>query len=61
MLVTMQNSELIDKLVLVANGDLRLVEEAIRACAAGRDGADLKMVVDYIVKHRESEKVPAVA
>ena len=61
MLVTMQNSDLIDKLVLIASGDLRLVEEAIRACAEGRDGADLKMVVDYIVKQRQQEKIPAVA
>jgi hypothetical protein len=52
MLVTMQNSELVRKLVKLAKGDLDLVQEAINASA--RNGAaDLEAVVDYIVKHRE--------
>jgi hypothetical protein len=60
MLVTMKNSELIDKLVTIADGDLDLVQEAISACAQGTDGAaDLKSVVDYIVQHRT--KTPAAA
>ena len=55
MLLTMKNSELIDKLVTIADGKIELVHEAIRACAEGPDGAaDLKKVVDYIVDHRES-------
>ena len=60
MLVTMKNSELIDQLLLIANGDARLVEEAIGACAKGPNGeADLKEVVDFIVAHRVSQ--PAAA
>ena len=52
MLVTMKNSELIDKLVVIAGGDIRLVEEAIQACAErSDDGAELKDVVEYIVQH----------
>jgi hypothetical protein len=57
MLVTMKNSELIDKLVMLASGDLELVQQAIRACAEGSDGADLKKVVEYIVAHRAKEPV----
>jgi hypothetical protein len=59
MLVTMKNSELIDKLVLIANGDIDLVNAAIRYCAKGDEEADLKEVVDYIVSHRVPE--PAAA
>ena len=50
MRVTMKNSELIDHLVLIADGDLDLVKEAIAATVEGSEGAaDLKKVVDYIV------------
>ena len=59
MLVTMKNSELVDKLVVIADGNIDLVQEAIRATAKGSEGADLKDVVEYIVAHRA--KVPAVA
>jgi hypothetical protein len=59
MLVTMKNSDLIDKLVTIADGNLDLVQEAIRACAKGADGADLKEVVDYIVQNRPA--APAAA
>jgi hypothetical protein len=52
MLVTMQNSELIDKLVLIADGDIELVQDAIRAAAEPTTGADLKKVVQYITAHR---------
>jgi hypothetical protein len=56
MLITMKNSELIDKLVLIANGDLELVQTAIRESAeAGNDGADLKKVVEYIVAYRKPQ------
>jgi hypothetical protein len=51
MLVTMQNSELIDKLVTIADGDIELVQGAIRA-TAGPQGADLKKVVQYIIARR---------
>jgi hypothetical protein len=56
MLVTMQNSELIDQLVVIANGNIDLVHEAIREAAEGSEGADLEKVVDYIVRHRERVK-----
>lgn len=59
MLVTMKSSELIDKLVTIADGSLDLVQEAINASAKGADGADLKDVVDYIQKHRQHEPVEA--
>jgi hypothetical protein len=60
MLVTMKNSELIDQLVLIANGDAELVNEAIGACATGpNDEADLKQVVDYILAHRTRESAAA--
>jgi hypothetical protein len=60
MLITMKNSELIDKLVVIAAGNFDLVQEAIRACATGPDGAaDLTKVVEYIVEHRAME--PAAA
>lgn len=51
MLVTMQNAELIGKLVALAGGDVDLVQRAIRT-KAGRRGADLEQVVQYIVAHR---------
>jgi hypothetical protein len=59
MLVTMKNSELVDKLVVIADGNIDLVQEAIRASAKGAEGAELKDVVEYIVSHRA--KAPAVA
>ena len=59
MLVTMKNSELIDQLVDIADGDFELVQRAIRESAKDENGAaDLKDVVDYIVQHREQ---PAAA
>jgi hypothetical protein len=62
MLVTMQNSELIDKLVAIANGSLDLVQEAIQASAKEPNGAaDLKDVVDYIVQHRPPTRQFAAA
>ena len=66
MLVTMQNSELINKLVTIADGDIELVQEAIRA-TAGPNGADLQKVVQHIIAHRHEragrpvERVPQVA
>ena len=53
-IVTMENSELIDKLVFIAGGDIELVQDAIQATAAAcRSGkADLEKVVDYIVSRR---------
>lgn len=54
MLVSMKNSELIDQLVVLAEGDFGLVEEAIKRSAEGADGvADLEKVVDYIVRYRQ--------
>jgi hypothetical protein len=63
MLVTMKNSELIDKLVVIADGNIDLVQEAIRICAERDDkgAADLKKVVDYLVHHRQPAREPAAA
>lgn len=61
MLVTMKSAELIDKLVVIADGNIDLVQEAINASAEGDDGADLKKVVEYIVSHRERQPEPAAA
>jgi len=54
MLVTMKNSEMIDKLVVIADGNIDLVQEAIRASAENAGGADLSKVIDYIVANREA-------
>ena len=52
----MKTSELFDQLLMIA----RLVEEAIRVCAKGRnEEADLKEVVDFILAERVAE--PAAA
>jgi hypothetical protein len=60
MLVTMKTSELFDQLLVIANGDARLVEEAIRVCAKGpNEETDLKEVVDFIFANRVAE--PAAA
>ncbi|MGN6572732.1 MAG: hypothetical protein ACTHLO_15090 [Pseudolabrys sp.] len=54
MLVSMKTSDLIDKLVVIADGDFELVQEAVAACAQGADGAALKDVVAYIETHRRA-------
>lgn len=59
MLITVQNSELIDKLVMIAKGDVELVHEAIRACAGPTGAADLKRVVDYITARAPKERAVA--
>jgi hypothetical protein len=52
---TMKTSDVIDRLAGLANGDMALVDEAIRVCAGQAGGkADLKLVVDYIVTRREA-------
>ena len=60
MLVTMQNSDLVSKLVTLADGDIDLVQLAIRTIADDGKGADLEKVVDFIVQHRKT-LVKAVA
>lgn len=53
MLVSMQNTALIDKLVVIAEGDIDLVQRAIRESAvAPNEPADLEKVVQFIVKAR---------
>jgi hypothetical protein len=54
MLVTMQNSELIRKLLELAGGDIDLVQKAIRIKAGPTGGADLQQVVQYIAEHRRT-------
>jgi hypothetical protein len=60
MLVTMQNSELVRKLVALADGDIDLVQRAVRSASKDGDGADLEAVVNFIVQERKAH-VQAVA
>jgi hypothetical protein len=55
LVVTMQNADLVAKLMLLADEDIELVKAAIRASAAPADGARLTDVVKYIVLHRRRE------
>jgi hypothetical protein len=57
MLVTMQNSELISKLVTIADGNIELVQKAIRAAAGPASAADLEKVVQYILAKRTERKI----
>ena len=62
MLVTMQNSELISKLVALADGDIDLVQQAIRTASADGKPAELEKVVNFIVEQRKTRTgVKAVA
>jgi len=61
MLVTMKNAELIDKLVVIADGNFDLVQQALLACADGADGADLTKVVEYIEAHRPTVPTQSAA
>lgn len=54
MLVTMQNSELVGKLVALANGDIDLVQQAIRTISEDGKAAELEKVVDFIVQQRKA-------
>lgn len=54
MLVIMQNPELISKLVALADGDIDLVQRAVRSASKDDDGADLEDVVNFIVRKRKS-------
>ena len=60
MLVTMQNSELVRKLVAIADGDIDLVQRSIRAISKDGHAADLEAVVAFIVQERKT-RVKAVA
>lgn len=53
MLVTMKSSELIDKLITIADGDFDLVQRAVAACAKDLEGAELAEVIQYIEDHRQ--------
>jgi hypothetical protein len=62
MLVTTQNADLVSKLVALADGDIDLVQLAIRTTSEDGKAADLEKVVDYIVQERKSRaRVKAVA
>jgi hypothetical protein len=50
-----KQTEILNKLVYIADGDTRLVEDAIRACGRADGPAPLKDVVDYIETHRGRE------
>ena len=62
MLVTMQNSDLVSKLVALADGDIDLVQRAIRTMSKDGKPADLEKVVGFLVQERKSNaRVKAVA
>jgi hypothetical protein len=54
MLVTMQNSELVGKLVALADGDIDLVQQAVRTISEDGKAAELEKVVDFIVEARKA-------
>jgi hypothetical protein len=54
MLVTMQNSELVGKLLALADGDIDLVQLAIRESSEDGKAAELERVVDFIVSQRKA-------
>jgi hypothetical protein len=54
MLLTMQNSDLIDKLVALADGDIDLLQQAIRTSSEGGKAAELEKVVNFIVQQRKA-------
>jgi hypothetical protein len=54
MLVTMQNSELVGKLVALADGDIDLVQQAVRTSSGDGKAAELERVVDFIVRERKA-------
>lgn len=56
-----QQTEILNKLVYIADGDTSLVEEAIRACSPQDGAAPLKDVIDYIETHRGNDKRRDVA
>ncbi len=51
--MTEKQSEMLDKLVRLANGDALLVERAIRETSPGEDAAKLEDIVRFIVKNRK--------
>lgn len=48
-----KQSEILSKLVALADGDLDLVLRAVRQAGAGRDAARLTDVIDNIVRGRK--------
>lgn len=54
MLVTTHNSELVRKLVALANGDIDLVQRAVRASSKDGQAADLEAVVNFIVQEQKT-------
>ena len=56
MLLTMRNSELIYKLVALADSDIDLVQQAIRTSSEGGRAAELEKVANFIVQQRKSSR-----
>lgn len=52
-----RENPVVDKLVVLAEGDIDLLMRAIRTAAAGKDSADLKDVVDCLVEAKRSKVV----
>jgi len=51
-IMTRREEEIFDKLLKLADGDSSLLERAFRESSIKYEEADLKDVVNYLVKHR---------
>jgi len=50
-------SDLLTKLVILARGNVDLVDDAVRTVQRSSEGpADLNQIIDYIVKHRRRDE-----
>ena len=56
-----EQSELLEKLVTLANGDALLVEDAIWQAAKGKESAKLSEIVEYIRQHVNASDRPEEA
>lgn len=55
---TRKQAEIFDKLLLIAGGDLDLVQEAIWSVSEQGKPADLKEVIEYIRSRRDARFQP---
>lgn len=57
--MTRKQTDVLEKLVRLAYGDRRLVEEAIRRVADNRGVSDLDRIISYIEKNRHERETAA--
>ncbi|MDI4666369.1 hypothetical protein K9U40_18865 [Xanthobacter autotrophicus] len=59
---TPKQKEIFEKLLVLARGDIELVQDAIRICTTAPDKpADLEKVVGYVLRHRDRSHAQKVA